>query len=495
MKSLGLDHTCAGDLSQQQTLKLVMAGLQKIPKYGQADQQTIPESPQNEKSDLTVDHILHEITNLGDTVATLIKKRAEAEERAGALAAAKANSNTPPSNIDNYKNKKASKTSKVPSRFNFRRLPSEIRLIIYGFAFPERLLMFHPEGSLPNLFIGMKPLPLPAIALTCREAYHFSREHYKRLCFEPAFVGRKYWTMSPPERDDVTGPPSFHAWFNPDRDALLIDLSRADDDEVQSSFSLIPLIYNRSRRLSGWSREIRFSELARCLRPFATIAKHVVLRRGPRGGGFGIHDQYLYGFREIFPSLQRISLVVYEFVYSDRALLKPSEVFKLEDPAILLDPYNKGHTDQITTMVETNSSAIPTPFEVLWKRYLAELGNPGLYSWGPLVQKGSRQRLAIESLAGALAELQVYADTAYQIDGNGDRIYENHGTWKRSTAPAHESEIAARREQLPAVRPACLVMEPAWEVREKAWDPRMPSQTGLCWTLRRGSGSRGKTSG
>lgn len=461
-----------GELSQQ-ALKLIMSKLQDIQNLGETDRHATFGNTKLANGTLTTDHILHEIQKLGDTMSTLIKTNRDLTcEKVG---------NKPTANAGDVNNGNVPHDGEIRPKLYLSTFPPEIRHMIYEYAFPERLLMFHPEGPVLNLYIGMKPLPPPAIALTCREAYYFSRKRYQQLNYNAVDLEWRRGRHAPQLRQH-DALPHLRTWFNPDRDVLLIDLDQVTDDALDVSFQEYPDIYNPSKDLS-WVRGpqyIRFSQIVRSLWPFTTIAKHVLLRPGPDAMPYNATDLFMYGFSDAFPSLQQISLVTHEFLWPHTTSSTLDGLLGFEGSAGLIDTDRKAQTDQVTSMLRTHTLANSTRDMMAWNHYLDELRDPRC-RWNPLIQIGNcLQKNALEAVQSHLAEARLYAETAYHII-EGDRHYEAFVTWVDSLAPRSRPGFKTRLDQIPTVRAACLVMKPAWVPKKVVTDPQNPSETEWHW--------------
>lgn len=438
-----------GDL--QQTLMAMMTELQGIKENGETDDSP-PKYYRVETNPLSGNHILQRVQRLENKVITL---------------------------TGNHSGKIARQGSSTCSRLYFPALPAEVRLMIYDHAFPQRILMFHPEGPWSRPYLSMKPLPPPAIALTCREAYHFSREQYRQLSFAAVYLKRDFYEdESYHEQHDEM--PRFRTWFNPDRDVLLLDLEQAYNGNIRNRTILTPSTYNPSRDLPGPGSN--FSQFVRGIWSFTTIAKHVLLRSAldHHHRTFYIYGLFIYGFSDAFPLLQEISLVTYLYQWPHTSQ-KVNE-FLLEDSALLVDVNNKFQTDQVTSMLLADILLDSALGYIEWNSYLEELRNQQS-QFGPLVQRGwgQHQKILLDELQKDLARSQLYADTAYSMNTEGDRVYDALWSWTSSSDTAHESEVAARLKQLPIIKAACLVLKPAWTIRLMASDPQKPLDVEPHW--------------
>ncbi|RYP67074.1 hypothetical protein DL769_005862 [Monosporascus sp. CRB-8-3] len=489
----------AGDLSQQ-TLRLLMTELRSIREQGHDDR---PGNSASRNDTLTINDVLREIQELRDEMTALAKE--------DFLGDPSSKDNTPTTNDASYEiqklgdslpgfikngheglpgtqangavvsvnavnNQDVSQRCTVPSPSYFSRLPPEIRCMIYELSFPNRVLMFHPEGPVSKPNIAMRPLSAPSIALTCREAYHFSKKHYQQLRYDAVALWHWYWQKHPPQV-----PPASHTWFHPDLDALLIDLAEFEVPGYGMAMPFVPIVYNPARNMTGYRVEADFSQIVRSLLSFTTIAKHVILRHGQFGKRLWLTDLLMYGFSENFPELQRISFATYEFSCFDRLPVCFYERLKAEAPVVLLDPYDSAQANEITAMLEADILNGTRSEITLWMKYLNDLKvqeSPA----GPSIQTGSQQLSELERIQSELAVAQVYAESAYHTGEEGDRTYTFISDWDETV---HSSEIEARLKQLPAIKPTCLVMEPAWELREVVSDPREPFKTELHWVRRR----------
>ena len=255
------------DLSQQ-TLSRIMREIQSVQPHRQ-NPRSVGKSSTKKQNIVTVDEVLEEIRKLGDVVAAS-SNQTESRDQCQNSAVPGGNNDTP------------------RSKFYLFKFPAEVRLMIYEASFPSRVLMFHPEGPVRAPYIGMRPLPPPAIACTCREAYCFSRERYHQIRYEP--LGLRL------------APPPSHTWFNQDRDSLFIDIVPILEMHQLEAGKLYPgwehalfrpSIYNLARnllQLNYWSDylpyDVVFSDFIRSLRQFTTLARKVVLRENSFGSNF-----------------------------------------------------------------------------------------------------------------------------------------------------------------------------------------------------------------
>lgn len=336
--------------------------------------------------------------------------------------------------------------------------------------------MLHPEGPVSNPYLSMKPLPPPAIAHACREAYYFSRERYHQLSFEAVSLRGNIYDLNSHHEQHGTLP-HFHTWFNPDRDVLFIDIAQDQDAPIERWALPFLNIYSPSRDMPGYGFSI-FSQFIRRIWPFTTIAKHVLLHQTE----YDILNLLIYVFSDAFPLLQQISYVTYLFQWSHTSP-KPNAILSHEDSALLVDINNKAQTDLVTSMLEADKLVDSTRGEIARKRCLNNTSrNHQNIRSGPRVQSGSLAKEVLKRLRLDLAKSQIYADTAYSINEKGDRVYETFWTWEElSNTPPLKSEIAARQEQAPTIRAACLVMKPAWTIQIIALDPQKPSDTTPHW--------------
>lgn len=368
-----------------------------------------------------------------------------------------------------------SQGSGAHSRPCFRILAAELRHMIYEAAFPERVLMFHPEGPVSLPYLGMRPLPPPSIALTCREAYHFSRGRYQQLRYEP--VG-----LSVENPHSIF--PCSHTWFNPDRDALLIDL-----EQLHYTHFPIPLfgprIYNPHMNLTDkssriWSTQVQFSQVLRSLWSFTTVARHMIWRRYPGEALLGPEYMLMYGFSDAFPSVQQISFVAFEFLCQHGGPRKLNNILELEDSVLLVDPYKEAETNQVATVLRANILVNSKQDMMTWNEYLDNLRDHECHPYDLTIQNGLYKSVVLRFVKRGLARAQVYADAAYHIT-RGNRVYDCYYGWVHSVNTETKLEIEAREKKLPPISLACLVMEPAWELQEIATDTEKPSETELHW--------------
>ena len=380
--------------------------------------------------------------------------------------------------------------------------------MIYEASFPSRVLMFHPEGPVRAPYIGMRPLPPPAIACTCREAYYFSRERYHQIRYKPLDLRLALLRWLDAPKSQRTVPPPSHTWFNQDRDSLFIDIvpivemHQLEAGKLHSGWEdalFRPSRYNLARKFlqpSHWfdyyPSDVVFSDFIRSLRQFTTLARKVVLRENSFGSNFllkslsGKNSLLMYGSTEIFPNLQHISLATYVFVYPTRVPLNLKEILKVEDPVVLIDPYEKDQSNRMTTLLKADKTRTSAEETHQWERYLANMEkgpNGGLY---PRTQKRSSQQQIINELRSVLRQAKAYMEKGFKLDTQGDKVYERYWLWNRNVLPTIEAEV--KRERVPTIDPVCLVMENEWQLREITPNPKKPEKIELRWVRQRDSG-------
>lgn len=138
----------------------------------------------------------------------------------------------------------------------------------------------------------------------------------------------------------------------------------------------------------------------------------------------------MYGSTEIFPNLQHITLATYVFVYPNRVPLNLKEILQVEDPVVLIDPYEKDQSKRIRMLLEADKIRYSTEDIHQWQRYLANLGKGpegGLY---PRTQKRSSQQQKINELRLALREAKAYMEKGFKLNIRGDRVYKDYSQWK-----------------------------------------------------------------
>lgn len=459
----------------QRTLRRIMGEIQSIQPHGQSPHNVRTSNTQKQNI-VTVDKVLEEIRKLGDAVATSTKQT-ERRDRCQNL-------NIPGGSI-------------LPSKFYLFKLPAELRLMIYEAAFPSRVLLFHPEGPVETPNIGMRPLPPPAIACTCREAYYFSRERYHKVLYKPLSLFRSLAGSHPVSSQwGLYGaPPPSYTWFNPYQDSLFIDLAavvqirRFDMAGFNSSWRKIlfrPNQYNPQRSLLPSSNflEVGFSHLIRSLWQFTTIARKAVLREGSFDSKLFKDENPLlmYGSTEIFPNLQHIYFVTYAFVYPSCTPLDLKGVLEVEDPMVLIDPYDKNQSNRITALLEADNTRYWEEATRQWEGYLDGLGKD------PLTQQRSSQQRMINELRSVLHTAKAYMETGFKPGTRGYRVYEDYQLWKQRVLPTMETKV--EQERVPAIDPVCLVMENDWELREIKTNSYAREETALSWVRQRDSGGR-----
>ena len=128
--------------------------------------------------------------------------------------------------------------------------------------------------------------------------------------------------------------------------------------------------------------------------------------------------------------MQHITLATYVFVYPNRVPLNLKEILQVEDPVVLIDPYEKDQSKRIRMLLEADKIRYSTEDIHQWQRYLANLGKGpegGLY---PRTQKRSSQQQKINELRLALREAKAYMEKGFKLNIRGDRVYKDYSQWK-----------------------------------------------------------------
>ncbi len=192
----------------------------------------------------------------------------------------------------------------------FVHLPKELRLQIYGHAFPGRTLLFRDDWTQGRFNLRINSLGPPEIAQVNQETWDFARTQYQRLTYH-ALVFRLEHDQD--ENDQGVEMPSHKmTWFHPNIDVLCIHVcwqyiaiwDRTLHIPLLATYDNAPLVLDLTLENAA------YPAMMRALRPFAERANTVAIC--PTGTIISLKNWEFvpYADKSLFPQLDDVLIML-----------------------------------------------------------------------------------------------------------------------------------------------------------------------------------------
>lgn len=300
----------------------------------------------------------------------------------------------------------------------------EIRLKIYKFALPARIVRFYRDPEKKHIFV--ETLRLPDLAFVCLETWYYCLQEYARVPFTPIYK------CSTGQVQRITEAQGFDTWFCPWLDTLFFDTYATS---CQPRLKKRPLVVadtatdsnsvTRFEYASAIPASNTWANTLAALQPFAEKATSIILS--------DVSDTFFYLSmnRDFFPSLEEVLFAVgtlqghdttawaqqaAKFTQHNRAAIAPGQqsrrrTFKcrpLDPSRTRYDPWLKKDVPLGDLVLQQLWDDVPDTFPTVG---FADDDRDHDY------------RALVERMA---AVLRLYWDTGYVTDGDGNRVYKRY---------------------------------------------------------------------
>lgn len=344
----------------------------------------------------------------------------------------------------------------------FKRLPVELRQMIYESALPQRILRAYDDKE--EQHIVLKCLAAPNLALVCQDMRYFCFTKYTRITFDPVWY--PIWPSNPSTRGAMNQQTT---WYCPSKDVLFIDhmmymptlrvIKDGTTDEKADAGPLFPGIKQshgvaKCEDASSW--ESRMFPMLSALAPIVQLTETLLIT--PTCGD----TIKLAMYPGLFPKLKKILFAAKQEVVSDK--------FALARKRATFTQLNRVKTREKNGQ-ELN--CIPLSQSRLVYNFLHEMTKLSdsltLNIWNTTClpfstqcfMEGMTQPIPShrELVERQMTIARLYWETAYTIEKDGSRLYDMYGCWLLSINP-NWPELVALLPSLPELVPVLMYSAP-----------------------------------
>ncbi|KAK8028472.1 hypothetical protein PG991_005528 [Apiospora marii] len=339
-----------------------------------------------------------------------------------------------------------------------KRLPLELREMIYESSLPQRILRAYDDRE--EQHIVLKCLAAPNLALVCQEMRYFCFKKYARIGFDPVWY--PIWPAIPSTRGAMK---QQITWFYPSKDVLFIDHAvhmptlRVVQDGTADGKADAGTLFPGIKQSQGVAKcedapswESRMFPMLSALSPILQLVETILIT--PSSGD----TLKLAMYRGLFPKLRKILFAAQQEVVRDRFALARKRATFTQLNRVKSREWNGQEVNCVPLsqsrlvyhivhgMTKVSDSLMLNIWNTICLPFSTENFTEGEAQLIPSHRELVERQMTIARL---------YWETAYTIEQDGSRLYDMYGCWLPYIDP-NWPELVALLPSLPELVPVLM---------------------------------------